>query len=85
MKFYVVIAAALILAPLSALAAEDATGAAAGQGGAKRWAACSTEIQKFCANIEHGKGKIRSCLEGHTADLSDGCKARMAEHASKPN
>jgi hypothetical protein len=26
---------------------------------------------------------MRACLEQHTADLSDGCKTSMAEHAAK--
>ena len=26
---------------------------------------------------------MRACLNEHTADLSDGCKASMAEHAAK--
>ena len=66
-----------------ALAADDAAPAPAGPGKGKHWAACQAEITKFCANIEKGKGKMRACLEQHTADLSDGCKTSMAEHAAK--
>ena len=33
--------------------------------------------------ISKGKGKMRACLTEHTADLSDGCKTSMAEHAAK--
>jgi len=65
----------------AAFAADDAAPAAAGTG--KHWAACQAEITRFCANIEKGKGKIRACLTEHTADLSDGCKTSMAEHAAK--
>jgi hypothetical protein len=61
--------------------ADDAALAPAGTG--KHWAACQAEITKFCANIEKGKGKTRACLNEHTADLSDGCKTSMAEHAAK--
>jgi hypothetical protein len=67
------------LGAAAAFAADDAAPAAAG----KHWAACQAEITKFCANIEKGKGKTRACLNEHTADLSDGCKASMAEHAAK--
>jgi len=65
------------------LAADDAAPAPAGTG--KHWAACQAEITKFCSNIEKGKGKgkMRACLTEHTADLSDGCKTSMAEHAAK--
>lgn len=94
MKLRFAAVAALLFTPLAALAAETppapatppaANAAAAPQDRAARWAACSSEIQKFCADIESGKGKKRACLEAHTAELSDGCKARMAEHHGKPN
>lgn len=65
----------------AAFAADDATSTPAGTG--KHWTACQTEIQKFCSTIEKGKGKMRACLTEHTADLSDGCKTSMAEHAAK--
>ena len=62
-------------APASAATSAPATG--------KRWQACATEVQKFCATVEKGKGLVRSCLESHTSELSDGCKTSMAEHAAK--
>jgi len=45
-------------------------------------AACAADVQKFCANIERAKGAMRSCLEAHDAQLSDGCKAARAERAA---
>jgi hypothetical protein len=39
-------------------------------------------VQKFCANIERAKGAMRSRLEAHDAQLSDGCKAARAERAA---
>jgi hypothetical protein len=81
MKFYFGLAAGMLLGSSAALAADTTTNAAPTTG--KLSAVCSTEIQKFCANVEHGKGKIRECLTQHTADLSDPCKQRLAEHASK--
>jgi hypothetical protein len=71
----------LCLGASAAFAADDATPAPGGTG--KHWTACQAEIQKFCASIEKGKGKMRACLTEHTADLSDGCKTSMAEHAAK--
>jgi len=73
----------LCLAAGAAFAADDATPAPAPAGTGKHWTACQAEITKFCANIEKGKGKMRACLTEHTADLSDGCKTSMAEHAAK--
>lgn len=84
MKTTLALAACLALGAASAFAAEG-TGEGPPADAAKRWAACQSEIQKFCATIEpgEGRGKIRSCLEGHSSELSDGCKARMAEHPHK--
>ena len=39
--------------------------------------ACALDIQKFCADVERGKG-MRSCLQANAAQLSDGCKAAAA-------
>lgn len=44
-----------------------------------RWVACTDEVQKFCADAEQGKGWVRNCLKDHTADLSEACKAVVAE------
>jgi hypothetical protein len=49
---------------------------------AKMRAACGTDIQKFCANVERGKHAMRSCLESHQSDLSAACKAARAERAA---
>lgn len=87
MKPFVILGAALALGSAIAIAAEvggEASAPDASQRG-KRWAACSLEIQKFCGDIERGRGKIRACLDEHTADLSDGCKQRMAERRSRPS
>ncbi len=85
MKFAIALAAALTLgsavsfAADSAAPASDAAPAAAGKG------ACKADVQKFCADVEHAKGKIHECLTQHAADLSDACKQRMAAHAAKQN
>ncbi len=87
MKPIVILGAVLALGSAIAIAAEvggDSGAPDASQRG-KRWAACSSEIQKYCGDIERGRGKIRACLEEHTADLSDGCKQRMAERRSRPS
>jgi hypothetical protein len=45
-------------------------------------AACASDVQKFCANVERAKGAIRSCLETNESQLSDTCKTARAERAA---
>jgi Cysteine rich repeat len=40
-------------------------------------AACSADIQKFCANVEPGGGRIVRCLVGNASQLSAGCRSSM--------
>jgi len=44
--------------------------------------ACAEDIKKTCANIKPGKLRIATCLKEHVTDLSDVCKARLAEVAA---
>jgi hypothetical protein len=44
--------------------------------------ACAEDIKKACANIEPGNLRIAACLKGRFTDLSDVCKARLAEVAA---
>jgi hypothetical protein len=48
----------------------------------KMRAACSAEIQQFCAGIERKKGAMRTCLDQHNNDLSPACQAARAERAA---
>lgn len=48
----------------------------------KMRAACSTDVQKFCDQIERGKGMMRACLEEHASDLSEACRTARAERAA---
>ena len=41
--------------------------------------ACAADIQKVCANIEPGNLRIAACLKERLTDLTDVCKARLAE------
>lgn len=86
MKFSIVLAAALALGSCASLAAGSgatATDSASPPVATAGRGACKADVQKFCAGVEHAKGKIRECLTQHTADLSDTCKQRMAAHAAK--
>jgi hypothetical protein len=67
----------LCFAPLPAFAQNAEPKAGKGE----MRAACSADVQKFCASTERGKGQVRNCLEGHKAELSDACKAAMAARA----
>jgi hypothetical protein len=44
--------------------------------------ACAADVQKFCANIEHVKGAMRTCLDQNQASLSPDCSAARAERAA---
>lgn len=44
--------------------------------------ACAADIKKVCAGIKPGSGRIATCLKEKVADLSDVCKARLAEVAA---
>jgi membrane fusion protein, multidrug efflux system len=45
-------------------------------------AACASDIQKFCSDVERGKG-MRACLRSNAAQLSDDCKAAAAGRSRK--
>src|SRR4051794_31577684 len=44
--------------------------------------ACAEDMKKTCANIKPGNLRIATCLKEHVTDLSDVCKARLAEVAA---
>lgn len=44
------------------------------QARAKRRAACAADLQKFCADVEPGKGARQKCLRSHRAEISPECK-----------
>ena len=75
------VALALALLPATAFA-QTAPSQSAPEAREKMRAACAADVQKFCANIERAKGAMRSCLEAHDKQLSDGCKAARAERAA---
>jgi cysteine rich repeat protein len=37
---------------------------------------CLTDIEKFCANVPIGGGRIQTCLKEHEKELSPECAAR---------
>ena len=49
------------------------------QARAKRRAACAADVQKFCGDIEPGKGGRQRCLRSHRAEISPECKSARQE------
>ena len=41
--------------------------------------ACAEDIHFLCAGIRPGGGRIAACLKQNAAEVSPGCKARIAE------
>ena len=44
--------------------------------------ACRADIKKVCGDIKPGGSRIATCLKDRVADLSDACKARLADVAA---
>jgi hypothetical protein len=63
----------------SASPAPKARSPAMKQARAKRRAACAADLQKFCGDIEPGKGGRQKCLRSHRAEISPECKAARQE------
>ena len=36
--------------------------------------ACAADVQKFCAGVQAGGGRILACLKQHKSEVSDGCR-----------
>jgi hypothetical protein len=74
----------LLLLPAAAVAQSPANPPSAEATGMreKMRVACSADVQKFCPQIERGKGMLRACLEEHKSDLSEACRSVRAERAA---
>ena len=42
-------------------------------------AVCASDMQKLCAGVQPGGGRIVACLKQHQAEVSDGCKLAIAK------
>jgi len=42
-------------------------------------AACANDIQKLCAGVQPGGGRIIACLKQHKEAVSDGCKQAVVK------
>ena len=48
-------------------------------------AACAQDVQKLCANVPSGGGRILACLKQHQDQVSDGCKQAVAKTMGQAN
>lgn len=39
--------------------------------------ACGADIQKLCAGVQPGGGRIMQCMKQHETQLSDGCTSTL--------
>ena len=44
---------------------------------------CRPDVEKFCRGVEPGAGRILGCLKDHREEVSDVCKARLAQYRVK--
>ena len=51
--------------------------------GARAERPCGADIDKFCAQVEAGGGRIARCLKSHENDLSPACKDHLKEVKGK--
>jgi hypothetical protein len=48
-------------------------------------AACAQDVQKLCADVAAGGGRILACLKQHQDQVSDGCKQAVAKAMGQTN
>ena len=46
-------------------------------------AACKDDREKLCPGVQPGKGRVAACFEDKAAQLSMGCKAKIATHGKQ--
>jgi hypothetical protein len=45
--------------------------------------ACGADIQKLCAGVQQGGGRVLQCLREHQSDVSEGCQTAMKDIPSR--
>jgi len=46
--------------------------------------ACKPDVEKFCAGVAVGGGRIMQCLKQHESELSEACKVAESKHREPP-
>lgn len=41
--------------------------------------ACHDDVEKFCGNVEAGRGRIMKCMKKHQAEVSPSCRAEIEQ------
>ena len=73
-------ACATIAITAGAAVAQDRPQAHAATGGLR--IACKADLEKLCAGVQPGGGRIRDCMKAHRDQLSEGCKSAIASAMS---
>ena len=42
--------------------------------------ACAEDKAKFCADVPHGGGQVRACLDANQEKVSETCRAALGSH-----
>ena len=67
---------------VSSAMAQSSAGAQSAGAAKSGVGACAADIKKVCGDVKRGGSRVASCLKEHVADLSDACKARLADVAA---
>jgi len=67
------------LMAISALLCAGAAGAAQDAPGRPYLKPCKTDVAKFCQGVDPANEGIIGCLKEHREEVSDSCKARLAQ------
>jgi hypothetical protein len=68
-------AVALLVAGMTLLAKAQA---GSDQPAAPPRQACAADVERLCAGVPHGSGRLRRCMIDKNDQVSDGCKSAMA-------